>query len=187
LGEDTASTLSVVEGLDGGNVNITRLTPRSTPRVLDNEGFEDTDLLVTDSEDGMVEVSTATSGDDTGTVELEGILISFDQNGDGEVDDGSLKLVSGLGGDELVVGVDLVGLGGGILAGTVDGSVGIVRFEFKTVLSSILDSEVWPATLASVTSRGSAINDLLFREGEEGSGVDEVESFEGTGGGESPA
>jgi hypothetical protein len=65
LVEDTASTLSVVELLDGGDVNVTRVTPRSTPRVLDDEGFEGTDLLVTNSQDGVIDVSTATSGDDT--------------------------------------------------------------------------------------------------------------------------
>jgi len=135
----------------------------------------------------VIEVSTATSGDDTRAVELEGVLVSFDEDGDGEVDDGSLELVSALGGDELEASVDLVSLGGSELAGTVLGSVGIVSFEFKTVLTGILDSKVRPATLASVTSRAGAVNDLLFREGEELSGVDEVETFEDTGGGESPA
>jgi len=187
LSQDTANTLSLVFSLDGGDEDITAGTPSSTPRVLDDEGFQETNLLVTNSEDSVIEVSTATSLDDTRAVELEGVLISFDEDGDGEVDEGSLKLVSALGGDELVTSVDLGGFAGSEVASTVLGSVGIVRFEFKTVLAGILNSEVWPASLASITSRASAVNDLLFREGEELTVVDEVETFEDTGGGESPA
>jgi len=187
LSQDTADTLALVNSLDSVDVNVTIVTPRSTPGVLDNESFEDTDLLVTDSQDSVIEVSTATSGEDTLAVELEDILISFDEDGDGEVDDGSLELFSGLGGNESVTSVGLLGLGGVELAGTISGSVGIVRFDFETVLSGILDSEIRPATLATITSIGSAVNDLLFREGEEFTSLDEVETFNGTGGGESPA
>jgi len=143
--------------------------------------------LVTNSQDSVVEVSTATSGENTRLVELEGVLISFDEDGDGEVNQSRLKLVSALGGDKLVVRVDLVSLGGVKAAGTVFGSVGIVRFEFKTILSGVLDSEIRPATLATITSSRSAINDLLFREGEEFTIVDVVETFKDTSGGESPA
>jgi len=74
-----------------------------------------------------------------------------------------------------------------VLALAVFSSVGIVRFEFKTVLGGILNSEVWPATVATFILISVAINDLLFREGEELAVVDEVETFEDTGGGESPA
>jgi len=86
LSEDTASTLVLVELVDGGDVDVAIETPVSTPGVLDDEGFQDTDLLVTDSEDGVVEVSTATSGDNTLSVELEDILVSFNSDGDGSVD-----------------------------------------------------------------------------------------------------
>lgn len=187
MSQDTADTLSLIFGLDGGDENITIRTPRSTPRVLDNEGFQDTDLLVTNSKDGVIKRSTAVGLDDTRFVELEGVLISFDEDGNGEVDDGSLQLVGGLGSDEGVSRVDLVSLGGREVALTILGSVGIVRFEFETVLTSILNSEIRPASLATITSRRSTVNDLLFREGEKFSTVDEVETFEGTSGGESPA
>jgi len=85
LSQDTANTLSVIDLLDGRDKDVTISTPRSTPRVLNNESFEDSDLLVTNSQDSVVEVSTTTSSEDTGLVELEGVLISFDENGDGEV------------------------------------------------------------------------------------------------------
>jgi len=187
LSQDTANTLSLIFSLDGRDEDITISTPLSTPRVLDDEGFQETDLLVTDSQDSMIKGSTATSLNDTRAVELEGVLIGFDEDGDGEVDQSSLELISALGGDKLVVSVDLVSLGGVELTGTVLGSVGIVRFEFKTVLTGILNSEVRPATLATITSSRSAINNLLFREGEELTVVNKVETFEDTGGRESPA
>jgi len=187
LGQDTADTLSLVFGLDGGNVNITTGTPGSTPRVLDDKGFQKTNLFVTDSKDGMIEVSTATGLDDTRAVELEGILISFDEDGNGEVNQSSLQLIGGLGSDESVSRVNFSNFGGIENASTVLGSVGIIRFEFKTILTSVLDSEVRPASLTSITSSRGTINDLLFREGEELAVVDEVETFEDTGSGESPA
>jgi hypothetical protein len=185
--EDTAGTISVVELLDGGDVNVTRVTPRSTPRVLDDESFKNTDLLVTDSEDSVVNRGTATSGDDTGLVELEDRLISLDGNRDGGINQSSLQLVRALGSDSLVARGDLNSLGSSELAGTVLSSVGIVTFLFKTILGSIVNSLVGPATRAARTSSLGAINDLLFREGEELAVVDEIERFEDTGGGESPA
>jgi hypothetical protein len=187
LSQDTANTLSVVDLLDGRDEDITIRTPGSTPRVLDDESFQDSDLLVTDSQDSMIEVSTTTGSENTRLVELEGVLIGFDEDRDGEVNQSRLELVSALGGDELVVSVDLVSLGGIETALTVLGSVGVVRFEFKTVLGGILNSEIRPASLATITSSRSTINDLLFREREEFTAVDEVETFEDTSGGESPA
>jgi len=179
--EDTAGTISVVELSDGGDINVTRVTPRSTPRVLDDESFKDTDLLVADSEDSVVNGGTATSGDDTGLVELEDRLISLDGNRDGGINQSSLQLVRALGSDSLVARGDLNSLGSSVLAGTVLSSVGIVTFFFETILSSIVNSLVWPATRAARTSRLGTINDLLFREGEELSVVDEIERFEDTG------
>jgi len=87
----------------------------------------------------------------------------------------------------LVATRNLNGLLGIILAVTIFSSVGIVRFEFKTVVRSVLDSEVRPATVATFILISVAINDLLFREGEELAVGDEVETFEDTSGRESPA
>jgi hypothetical protein len=186
LSQDTASTLSIVELLDGGDENITIRTPGSTPRVLDNESFEDTDLLVADSQDTVIKGSTATSGDDTRLVELEDILVSFDGDRDGGVNQSSLEGIRALGSDEFVTRVDLVGLFGVKLAGTILGSIGIVRFKFKTIGGSISNSLIHPASLATIAVSG-AINDLLFREREEFTGLDEVETFKDTSGRERPA
>jgi hypothetical protein len=187
LSKDTADTLSVVLLLVSSDEDITILTPSSTPRVLDNESFIETNFLVTDSQDSVIEVSTASLSEDTRAVHLEGVFISFDEDGDGSVDEGSLELISAVGGDELVTTSNLDSLSLLVLAGAILSSVGIVRFEFKTVLGSIFNSEVRPATVATFVLVGIAINDLLFREGEELAVVDEVETFEDTGGGERPA
>jgi len=169
------------------NVDIIILTPRSTPGVLDDGGFIETNRLVANTEDGMIEISTATLFDDTRAVHLEDILISFNEDGNGTINEGSLQLINGVGSDELVTTSDSNSLGFLVFALAVFSSVGIVRFEFKTILSSIFDSEVRPATVATFVLFSVTINDLLFREGEELAVVDEVETFEDTGGGESPA
>jgi len=81
LSKDTADTLVLVDLVDSGDEDITILTPAVTPRVLDNESFQDTDFLVTNSQDSVVKFSTAASGNNTLAVELEDILISFNSNG----------------------------------------------------------------------------------------------------------
>ena len=187
MSEDTADTLSVVLLLVSTKEDITILTPRSTPRVLDDESFIETNFLVTNSEDGMIKISTATLSDDTRAVALEDIFISFDEDGDGTIDEGSLQLVSGVRSDELVTSSDSDSLGFLIFALAVLSSVRIVRFEFKTILGSIFNSEIRPSTVATFVLFSVAINDLLFSEGEELSVVDEVETFENTSGGERPA
>ena len=80
LSKDTADTLATIDGLAVPDVDVTILSPISTPGVLDNEGFEGTNLVVTDGKDGMVEVSTAVKLDDAGFVELEDVLVSFDED-----------------------------------------------------------------------------------------------------------
>jgi len=187
LSKDTADTLSLVLGGTSSDEDITILTPRSTPRVLDNESFIETNLLVTNSQDSVIKFSTTVLSDDTRTVHLEGVLIGFNEDRDGSVDEGSLELISGVGSDETVTTSNLDSLGALEIALAISSSVGIVRFEFKTVLGSIFDSEIRPATVATFVLVSVAINDLLFRERKELSVVDEVEAFEDTGSGERPA
>jgi len=185
--KDTADTLSVVSLTISTNEDVTISTPGSTPRVLDDESFIEAELLVTDSQDSVVKISTAVLGDDTGLVELEDTLVSLKGNGDGGVDEGSLQLIGGVLSDELVVGGNIDSLSLLVLALAILSSVGIVRFDFETVLGSIFNSEIRPATVATFVFSGVTINDLLFREGEELAVVDEVETFNNTGSGESPA
>jgi hypothetical protein len=164
------------------------ITPGFSPRVLNDESFQDTDLGVTNSQDSVIEVSTATSTDDTLAVELEDALVSFNSNWDGAVvSEGSLHVVSGVSSDISITLVGSNSLARVVLAFTVSGSVRIVRFNFESVLSGILDGKIMPSSVATFIFISVAINDLLFREGEELSLVDEVETFNDTGGRESPA
>jgi len=167
LGKDTADTLVGVDVLFVPDVNVTLLSPVSTPGVLDDEGFEDTDLGVADSEDGVVKGGTASGLEDTRAVELEGILISFDEYGDWLGDQSSLEGVSAVSSDELVTTSDLGSLGFVVLAVTIFSSVGIIRFEFETVLGSIFDSKIRITTITTLVCASVTVNDLLFREGEE--------------------
>jgi hypothetical protein len=118
---------------------------------------------------------------------LEGILVSFNEDGDGVGSDGSLKSISAVGGDESVVLVDDSSLSLGVLALTIFSSVRIVSFSFKTVLSGILDSQIRPATVTSFIDLLVTVNDLLFRESSELLVVEEVPTFKETSGGERPA
>jgi len=185
--EDTADTLSLVLGLVSTKIDVTILTPRSTPRVLDDESISEGELLITDSQDSVVKGSTAVLDDDTGLVELEDILISLDGDGNGGVDEGSLELIRGLGSDHGVSTSELEGLGGIVLARAILSSVGIVRFLFDTLLGNISNSSVSQTTVATLVDVSVAINELLFSEGEELAVVDEVETFEDTGSRERPA
>jgi len=187
LRKDTADTSTGVSLLVSGDVNVTRLTPISTPRVLNDERVDTDSLLPSDSEDGMVKLGTAVSPDDTGVVELEGVLISFDEDRDGVVLDSSLEGKSAVGGNEGIVLVDNSSLALVELALTVLGSVRIRGFSFKTVLSGILDSEIRPATFTTLIGLLVTINDLLFGERDELLVLDEVPTFKETSGRESPA
>jgi len=187
LSQDTANTLSVVLLGISTDVDITIVTPAGTPRVLDNESFIETNLFITNSQNSMIKISTASLSEDTGAVELEGVLIGFNEDRNRGIDEGSLQLVSGVGSDELVTSSDSNSLGFLVFARSVLGSVGVVRFSFETILGSIFNSEIRPATVASFILFSVTINDLLFRERNELAIVDEVETFEDTSGRESPA
>jgi hypothetical protein len=64
------------------NSNVTLVTPASSPRVLDKEVVLSVKSTVSDGEDTVIEVGSASGGDDTAGVGLEGELIGFNGNGD---------------------------------------------------------------------------------------------------------
>jgi len=182
--KDTASTVSVVKRSVHGEVDVTVLTPGGTPRVLDGPGTSA--FIITSQQDGVIKKGTASRRDDTTAVELPSSLVSFDGNGDGGLGNSVLELLDAGLLDALVSSVDLEGEGLSVLAGALDGLVGINLTGFNTVGGGVVQSEVRPASGASVAV-GGTINDLLFREGEQDSGLEEVVTFEDTGGGEGPA
>jgi len=186
LAEDTTGTSSAVNLAAGGKVNVTLLTPASTPRVLDDESFVAANSGVTNSQNSVVQTSTASALDDTRAVELESVFISFDGNGDWGRDQSSLEGISVLSSDELraTVGVDSNSLLES--AGTVDSLVWVGEFELNTIASSVAKGFNWVTTVTTIVA-SVTVDDLLFRETEELVVVDLVPSFQDTGSGESPA
>ena len=184
---DAADTLAV----DDGHLDVSLVTPDGVPGVLDEPVFLAALGAVADSEDGVVEVGSASSGGhDTGLVGLEDVRVGL--NGDSERLGGEsgLHLCDVVGGHESVAGDINSGGGTGVVlaaAGrTVSGGVGVDRLELSIAGLVVLESLVLPATVATVVS-GGALNELLLGEGEEVAGGNLVSTFDGTSGGERPA
>jgi len=168
--------------------DVTSVTPVWTPGVLDEDVVLTVEVTETNSEDTVIELLTATGGDDTTSVGLEDGLIGFDGNGDWGVGDGSLELGGGTLLDILVT-VDLTDtLGGVVLASTLSGSVWVLSLGFESVLLDVFEGVVHKTTVAThVTVGTGAVNELLLGVGLESTGLDEHSTFDGTGGGERPA
>jgi hypothetical protein len=72
----------------------------------------------------------------------------------------------------------------------VSGFVWVVSLELKLVRLGVLESVLLETTVATVVTpleAGGAVNELLLGERDEATGGEEVSTFEGTSGGESPA
>jgi len=168
------------------HADVALLTPRGTPGVLDNPVGLGAVSAVTNSEDTVVEVGTASTVEDTTRVELEAHLVSLNSNSNGD-DVDSVHEVSLSGGD-IDVARDLDS-GSAALARAVASSVGVVRLSADTtVLLDPLEGGVHETTVATlVTSRARAVNELLLRERDKLAVLDEVSTLNSTSGGESPA
>ena len=180
---DTADTGS----LDGSDLDVSSLTPGSTPGVSDEVVVLARLGSVSNSGHGVIEVCSAGSGvENTGGISLEDEGIGLNGDGGWSGSDGSLKLGNGVGLNVLVgLNGNLSGEGG-VLACSIHGGVGVVLLEVFGLLLSILEGGILPSSIASIGG-GVAVNELLLREGEEVSGGDEVSSLDGSSGGESPA
>ena len=147
-----------------------------------------TEGTVSDGEDTVIEVGSASGGDDTGSVRLEGHLIGFNSNGDWSFSKGGSHLAGGVGNiGESRDGTDSSGFGV-VAAGNSSGSGGVwvVRFELEWGGLDVLESVVHESSIASTVLLGAG-DELLLREGFKGSTLDGISSFNGTGGGEGPA
>ena len=119
--EDTANVVL-------SNFDISIISPTSTPGVLDKEVVNSVLSTITNSKDTMVKLSTATLGEDTWGIGLEGSLIGFDGNWNGLFYEGSFQLSSGVCWDISVAGNFTNTLGLDVFASTINSSVGILRF-----------------------------------------------------------
>ena len=165
------------------------ISPGWSPGVLDKEELDSVEDTVSDGEDSVIEGGSAvTSGDDSRLVSLEGKLVGLNGDGDWSYGKGSLELGWVVLSNHGEVNVGNLSLGLVVLAGKEGGlgSVWVVGLGLEWVLLNVHESEWHGATLASVVQPG-AVNKLLLGEGDKLLGLDEVHSFDGSGGGESPA
>jgi len=138
----------------------------------------------------VIEVLSTSGGDDTAGVRLESHLIGFDGNGDWSfAGKGGLHLGGGSSGDisESRDGTDTLGFV--VFAGrnsSGSGGVWVVGFELEWGRLDVLESVVHESSVTSRVLLGAG-DELLLREGFKGSALDGIGTFNGTGGGESPA
>jgi len=166
--------------------DVTGVTPRWPPRVLDNPCIGG----VTDNEHTVIELGPARTREGAGCVMLETSLVGFDCNRDRSLCNGGSKLCFGvlwhIG--EASNGTDLVGFLGSV-ARFVLFQVWIVGLGINTtVLDNVLEGEIHQPTLARmITFGGGAIHQLLFRERGERVACDLPGTFGRPSGRERPA
>ena len=180
---DTADTLS----FDGGDLDVSLVSPGSTPGVSDEIIILSVLGSISDGSNCVVELGSAEGGvQNTGFVLLEDGFVGLNGHGHWLLGNGGLELGNRLGWDGLVgLDTDLSGVLGS-LASSGSSGVGVVVFEVLGLLLSVDEGVGLPSTVASI-GLGVAVNELLLGEGEELSGGNEVGTFDGSSGGESPA
>jgi len=157
-------------------------SPAGTPRVTDDPVRSGGISVVADESDSMVARGGAVVGQDSAGVGLEGVTGGVDGDSDGTLVDSR-----GHGGDvssDVLVagGVDLT-LACGVLAGTVDSSVGVGGFFFSSGTLEVGEDLVSPSTITSVAA-GVAINVLLGSKSQKSARFDAVCGLNNGGTGE---
>jgi len=147
---DTADTSSVGDT----DSDVTLFSPSGGPGVLDDVVFTLGRVnTITDSEDTMIEGSTAGGGgNDTTSVLMEDWLVGLDGNRDWSGLEGSLEGISGSWGN-IIVGLNLDNTLGFIVFACEDtgvGNVWVLGLGLEWVGFSISESEVHHTTIASV-------------------------------------
>jgi len=174
---DSADTVSVGKT----NSDVSLVTPARTPRVLDDVMVS----TVSNSENSVVENVTAAGGDDSIGVVSKHLLVSLDGDSNGTGVQGSLEVSNTNRHREVAGGIgNTLGFVGS--ATLVVGFVRVVSLKDDSVLLSVVESVILPATIATVVEVDT-VNILLLGEGEE-SGVLNLEvSLKSTSGREGPA
>jgi hypothetical protein len=139
----------------------------------------------------VVNIGIAAGLDDTTSISSELVVFSLNCNGEWSINDGSLHLSNGVSDlDEILWDLlNWLALG---LASALRCLVWVISVRDSTLL---VDCEVGPgwvvqttvATIAAALGVGNTINELLLGESHHGTLLDEVGTFHGSGGGESPA
>jgi len=188
---DTAFTRSGLAAVVTEEPDVTRLTPGSTPRVLDDPVALASFSTITSGQDTVVQISTASIRDDTARVELPVQTRGIDGNRDGLLSNG-LNQGVGVVGRDISVGLDGDGrFARRGFARTILSSVGIVTFSAETTISNDeFESLVHQTTFATfVTIAAGAVNQFLFRQRDHGGTAvfNHVISFNRASGREGPA
>ena len=169
------------------NSNVTLVTPSSSPRVLDEEVVLSVKGTISDGEDTVVEVGSATLGDDTTVVHLEDALVSLDGNRDWSLGDGSHQILAGGVWGNILVSLDLTNTFGSLILAlspeVVGSSVWVVSLEHDLVGLGIFESVIHETTIAALVNL-VAVNELLLGEGDELTSGLEVSTLKSTSGGE---
>jgi len=153
--------------------DVSLLSPGGTPGVLNEEVILVSLSSVADSEHTVVEFVTATVGNDTVLVSLEGHLIGLDGNRDWSLGKGSLKLFTRFVFSHILEGLDLtLSLRFFVFAVTVLGSVWVSGLQHEWASLDVFESPVHKTTIAAAVLLG-AVNKLLLRVGLKGSGGEE--------------
>lgn len=141
----------------------------------------------------MVKVSTASSAiKDSASVLLEYHLVGFNEDGGGLLCNSGLHLGNVVLSDILIACcVDSGSLSFRVNASSIGGVVWIGGLNFSLECLPIAEGLVLPTTTAAVVAiaccLSGAVDELLLREAEEGSGLDEMFSLKCSSGGEGPA
>lgn len=170
------------------DVNVAVATPAGSPRVLDLEEWLAAICSITNGEDSVIEVSSAETAVDTRLVELEGSVGGINGDRDGLLGNGSLEWEYFVNSNINTVS-DLEGLVGSIvLAGSINSLVGVLALKGDSVINDVVEGIIHESSVASLVSiLGRAVAQLLFGERKKVLVLEEVSTFKGSGGGESPA
>lgn len=191
LHEDTAHVVHA-------NLDVALVAPGRGPRVLDEEVFISILGSVADGEHTVVELGSASRGEDTGVVGLEGTLVGLDSDRDGLLVEGSLERLGGITTEEALSAVDLMVVSDfdwalflGHVAfslNTLAGGVRIVGLGVERVSLKPVEGSSHGASIAALAVLGNvALDELFLGEASERVAVDEVRAFDGAGGRECPA
>jgi hypothetical protein len=170
-----------------GHVDVTLFSPGGSPGVSDDSVGDSVFGSETNGGDGVIEARfTSAVVENTTGVTLEIVVGSINGNASWSLFDGFYQ------GFPIVVSDSFVGysldnsLVFGIFALSTLSGVSILAFELLWVGHKILHSFSLKSTIAT-TVTSIAINELLFRELEKFSSLDEVSTLHGSSGREGPA
>lgn len=185
LGVDSADTSTVSDS----DLDVTFFSPSRTPGVLDEEVIVAVFGTVTNGEDSMVELgSTGFGGDDTLLVSLEDGFVGLNSDRYRLLIKSGLELIRRIGGDIVEI-LDANNTVSGLVFASTE-AVSLVRvffFSLKRGGLSVSESKIHEASEAAVVAVLGTVDELLLREFDKLTIVDEVGSFHRSNSREGPA